>query len=429
MANVHIVSKENFAVQHLVEVSPSTLPPLSRSSIRMQINIVGLTAVNLSYAKNGSIYHWWAAYPVQSDFPAPFNSADKYGIVPAWGFATVLESNIPDIRAEALIFGLWPLSSLPVDLQLKPASLSGHWWETSEHRQKMMPLYNRYMVDSRKPTSLADEQDPQTIDLGWEAATRVLWSCGHLLNCFVFPGDSNIKPIHPFSNDLPWSRADADLSSTLLISLSASTKTGLSVADQFIHNRPTTVGPIGLLAVASKPDNTALCLDGSPFPTKAVTYSQAGGTDSKSWVQKLIEAENPSRSLIVDFGGRGDSLKRTHEMLTDLGLPVTTLAVGSQPKVLTAEELANSRAEFERLHKIQSNASLQRSSAMAQIGEEKYFTDMFEEWGKFRKRGGFPGMRLMWSDGVKGQNGIEGAWKRLCDGTAGVGGENMVFRL
>lgn len=341
----------------------------------------------------------------------------------------MLESNIPDIRAEALIFGLWPLSSLPVDLQLKPASLSGHWWETSEHRQKMMPLYNRYMVDSRKPTSLADEQDPQTIDLGWEAATRVLWSCGHLLNCFVFPGDSNIKPIHPFSNDLPWSRADADLSSTLLISLSASTKTGLSVADQFIHNRPTTVGPIGLLAVASKPDNTALCLDGSPFPTKAVTYSQAGGTDSNSWVQKLIEAENPSRSLIVDFGGRGDSVKRTHEMLTDLGLPVTTLAVGSQPKVLTAEELANSRAEFERLHKIQSNASLQRSSAMAQIGEEKYFTDMFEEWGKFRKRGGFPGMRLMWSDGVKGQNGIEGAWKRLCDGTAGVGGENMVFRL
>jgi hypothetical protein len=429
MATVHIVSKPNHADQHLVEISPSTLPVLARSSIRVRSTIIGLTANNLSYARNGSIFHWWFAYPVQHNFPAPFNDLTQYGIVPAWGFATVLESSVPSIKPETLIFGLWPLSTLPVDLQLTPAKLPGHWWETSEHRQKMMPLYNRYMVDGRKPTFLADEQDPQTIDLGWEAATRVLWSCGHLLNCFVFPGNSGIKPVHPLVEQLPWSQEDADLSTTLLISLSASTKTGLSVADQFIHNRPSAVGPVGFLAVASKADKTALGLDGAPFPKKAVTYAQASEADTKTWVQSLMETEKLTRALIMDFGGRGESLKRIHDMLTGLDLSVTTLAVGSEPKLYTPQQLAESRAEFERLKKVQSNASGQRSSAMAQIGEDRYFKEMFEEWGKFRGRGGFPGMVLKWGDGMVGKDGIEGAWKRLCDGTASVGGENMVFRL
>jgi hypothetical protein len=429
MATVHVVSKDNHADQHLVEVSVSTLPALAPSSVRVRSTVLGLTANNLSYARMGSVYYWWSAYPVQIDFPAPFNDTSKYGIVPAWGFATVLESKITDIKVESLIFGFWPLSSLPVDLQLEPAKLSGHWWETSEHRQKMMTLYNRYMIDDRKATSLADEQNPQTIELGWEAATRVLWSCGHLLNCFVFPGHSNVKPVHPLVEKLLWSREDADLSSTVLVSLSASTKTGLSVADQVIHNRPREAGPVGLLAVASKPDKTALCLDGAPFPTKAVTYSQGNNIDTKSWIQSLVERERPTRVLIMDFGGRGNSLQKIHDMLTSLELSVTTLAVGSEAKAYTSQELAASRADFERLNKIQSNASGQRSSAMAQIGDERYFAGMFEEWKRFRGRGGFPGMRLKWIDGMIGEKGIEGAWKKLCDGTASVGGENIVLRL
>lgn len=371
---------------------------------------------------------WWSAYPVQSYFPSPFNDSLKYGIVPAWGFATVIESNIADIRPGTLIHGFWPLSTLHVDLQLVPAELSGHWWETSKHRQKMMPLYNRYMIDNRTAQCLADETNPETIELGWDATVRLIWGCGHLLNYFVFPGDSSIKAIHPLGEQLPWSREDADLSLTLLVSLSASTKTGLSLADQLIHNRPKEAGPLGLLAVASKPDQTTLCLDGAPFPTKAVTYSQAINGDTKVWIQNLL-GKRPTRALIIDFGGRGDSLKNIHLMFASLGVPVTTLAVGSEAKVYTPRELAESRAEFARLKKIQSNASGQRGAAMAQIGEDKYFGEMFEEWKKFRGRGGFPGMSLNWGDGMIGEKGIEGAWKKLCEGTTSGENGNMVFRL
>lgn len=144
---------------------------------------------------------------------------------------------------------------------------------------------------------------------------------------------------------------------------------------------------MGLLAVASKPDKTALCLDGALFPTKAVTYSQADEIDTKSWVQSIVERERPTRALIMDFGGHGNSLQKIHDMLTSLDLSVTTLAVGSEAKVYTSQELAESRAEFERLNKIQSKASGQRSSVMAQIGEERYFAEMFDEWKRFRARG------------------------------------------
>jgi hypothetical protein len=355
-----------------------------------------------------------------------------YGIVPAWGFATVLESNIEEIKSGSLIYGLWPISSLPVDLKFTPVELPGHWRESSDNRQQLMPLYNRYMVDQRTPGSLLDDQDPETIGLAWDAAARLIWGCGHLLNCFVFPFDGNIKPVPPPSGlpvhfQVPWSKEDADLSSTLFISLSASTKTGLSLTHQLIHNRPKTASPLALLAVASKADPTTLCLDGAPFPTKAVTYVQAAGQDTRSWISSL--APTPSRALITDFGGRGTALSDIHAMLTNLGLPVTTVAVGSEAKVYTPAERAASQAEFKRLGKIQSNGSGQRSGAMAQLGEERYFEEMFQQWREFRENGGFPGMRLKWGAGMLGEGGIEGGWKRLCEGTLTVGNENVVFRL
>ena len=266
---VQVVSKDNHVDQHLLEVSPVTLPPLAPSTVRVRSTIIGLTANNLSYARNGTSLHWWDAYPVFLSAPAPFNDVSTYGIVPAWGFALVLESNIDAIKAGSLIHGFWPLSTLPIDLKLVPAKVAGHWWETSEHRQQMMPLYNRYMVDDRTPGALADEQNPETVELGWDATVRLIWGCGHLLNSFVFPFDGEVKPIHPLGVDLPWSEHDADLTSTLLVSLSASTKTGLSVADQLIHNRPKEAAPLAMLAIASKPDPTALCLDGAPLPNQS----------------------------------------------------------------------------------------------------------------------------------------------------------------
>lgn len=48
MATVHIVSKDNHADQHLLKVSPNTLPALAPSSVRVRSTVLGVTANNLS---------------------------------------------------------------------------------------------------------------------------------------------------------------------------------------------------------------------------------------------------------------------------------------------------------------------------------------------------------------------------------------------
>jgi hypothetical protein len=218
-----------------------------------------------------------------------------------------------------------------------------------------MPLYNRYMVDQRTLGSLLDDQEPRTIGLGWDAAAQLIWGWGHLLNCVAFPFDGNIKPVPPPSGLpvhflVPWSREDADLSSTLLISLSASTKT-----EQLIHNRPKTASPSALLAVASKPDPTTLCLDGGPFSTKAVTYVQA------RW----------PRHALLDLNSRSKAKQSSDHRLwrpryrplryprhADESGPTCHNDSGRiRSEVYTPAELAASQAEFKRLGKIQSNGS------------------------------------------------------------------------
>ena len=38
-------------------------------------------------------------------------------------------------------------------------------------------------------------------------------------------------------------------------------------------------------------------------------------------------------------------------------------------------------------------------------------------------------MKLKWGDGMTGNGGIEGMWKKLSEGTASAAHENIVFRL
>jgi hypothetical protein len=124
--------------------------------------------------------------------------------------------------------------------------------------------------------------------------------------------------------------------------------------------------------VASKADLKVLCLDGAPFPTKAVTYNQANDDETQRWI-RTFEHIKPVRVLIMDFGGRGDSLERLHAMFMDLGMQVRTLAVGFEAKLYSPEELAQFQGQFKRLDKIQSNASGQRQAARAPAWRREIF--------------------------------------------------------
>ena len=67
----------------------------------------------------------WDTYPLPTASPAPYNDVASWGIVPAWGYAIVIESTT-SIPEGTVLWGFWPTSTVPADLQLKATEPKGH---------------------------------------------------------------------------------------------------------------------------------------------------------------------------------------------------------------------------------------------------------------------------------------------------------------
>lgn len=283
----------------------------------------------------------WDAYPVSESYPAPYNDSSAWGIVPAWGFATVEESTIPDLIVGTLLYGFWPTSAAPVDLKLQATGLDGYWVEISEHRKLMMPLYNRYR---QTPVSLpvsalsklpTPESRAELDRLAWLAV--LIWRSGYFLSEYIFPPDPEKQaPIHPLGrkSGLAWTADDSDLSSAVVVSLAASTKTARSFA-YFLERRSPGSGPLGFLQVTSSVSSlseASKTADPS-FPSKAIEYSHIDGQDSMEWLKHI----NPTKIVVVDFGARSNTLERLLQAVkneTALQSTRTVIVqVGGQQKV------------------------------------------------------------------------------------------------
>ncbi|UQC90763.1 uncharacterized protein CLUP02_16293 [Colletotrichum lupini] len=177
VSEIHVISKRDLSKHETVAVD-LPLPQLGVSSIRVRTSLIGITSNNLSYAKLGDMLQWWNTWPVPLDAPAPYNDRAEWGIVPAWGFARVLESNIEAIPAKSLLYGYWPTSSYPVDLSLVPSEPEGYFREVSEHRQGLGNIYNRY--------NLVDESAQSEEYQAWFANVSPIWNCGYVMNRFTF---------------------------------------------------------------------------------------------------------------------------------------------------------------------------------------------------------------------------------------------------
>ncbi|EHK98570.1 hypothetical protein M7I_5595 [Glarea lozoyensis 74030] len=151
-----------------------------------------------------------------------------------------------------------------------------------------------------------------------------------------------------------WSKDDANLTSALVISLSASSKTGRSFA-WHLSKRANGTGPLGLLQVSSIPDAISNAAETMRlgFPQKSVSYTDLENTISSNWLTDL-KAE---KIVIFDFGARDGVLEMLADTLyshpTLMGSRVVILQVGSEQKVYSSTELAESQAAFKKLSKIQ----------------------------------------------------------------------------
>lgn len=392
---VHVVSKLNNSKHAVFNIErPSTGPACPTSSVRVQPLLFALTSNNLSYARGGKTLHWWDAFPVPDGSPEEFKDEEKWGVVPAWGYGRVLESNIEAITKESLLWGFWPVSSHPFQIQLEPIKPDGNWRATDQHRSKLMSIYNRY-----------EQVIPGDLDrMKMTALCKPLWMGPYSLNRGVFAPEG----IHPLGAGGTWAEGDSDLTSAAVIVLSASSKTGRSFSWELAKNRDLAAqGPLALLQLTSAPDTLPSfpCTD---LPIKAARY---GDQDAITWVAII----HPKRIVIVDFGASDEVVQSLHASASSLcPNAVTIIAVGFEAKVYSPEELQSRISQNKSLGKVQLNASELRDRLIERDGTEQYFEEQNKAWDCFYQEKGYGAIDVRTLTAVEGKNGIEGAWDDLC---------------
>ncbi|RAO72953.1 uncharacterized protein BHQ10_008965 [Talaromyces amestolkiae] len=399
---VHVVSKQNHAKHasfRIAELTKALLP----SSVRVRAKIVSLTSNNLTYAALADVWNLWNLYPVPQTSPAPYNDQATWGIVPAWGYATVLESSIADLPSGTSLWGYWPASGHAVDLQLSREEPEGHWVETSPGRQFMLSLYNRYIV--------VDTQTEDLERLGWGSSVRPTWVCGYLLSEYVFtPDPATHPPLHPLPGpDTQWTVDDADLSKAVFISIGASTKTGRAAAFN-LSCRPAGTGPLALLQISSAPAALSEAADklAGPFPTKAVSYSDIASTGE--W----LAIKQPSKIVVANFGSRDGGFEQLLGMIQ--GTPALHAAKTVVLSVHNTQDFIALSSLGAQLGFIQVNTSPIQDAALGIIEPKQYFGELEKRWNQWlmHHESAAPDLRLVWGKGISGEQGLEGGWDLLC---------------
>lgn len=149
---------------------------LDSGEILLRIDKFALTANNITYAVVGDGFGYWNFFPTGDD---------DWGIVPVWGFATVITSQHDDIAEGERVYGYLPMAT---HLVVKPDKVSeGGFLDGAAHRKSMASVYNQY---HRLGTAIGEHENERAIfeplfltsflienamrDAGWHGAEAVV---------------------------------------------------------------------------------------------------------------------------------------------------------------------------------------------------------------------------------------------------------------
>ncbi|MEG3176643.1 DUF2855 family protein [Sphingomonas sp. RB3P16] len=113
----------------------------------LQITAFAVTANTVTYAVVGEQLRYWDFFP----------AAEGWGIVPAWGYATVIDSRVAEIAVGERVYGFMPMAT---HLIVRPGRISaGLFRDMAPHRQPMSAIYNQYRRLSADPAHDAAHED------------------------------------------------------------------------------------------------------------------------------------------------------------------------------------------------------------------------------------------------------------------------------
>ncbi|KAH9987434.1 hypothetical protein F4779DRAFT_624179 [Xylariaceae sp. FL0662B] len=296
-----------------------------------------------------------------------------------------------------------PIGTLPQDLQVKAGSVPGQVIVTNAYRQKLLPIYNRYMV---YPETLSKEIESKSDAVALDALVRVMHLTAYLMAQFVFsPDPKNSCQLTP---DL------ADLTDATVINFAPGSKAGLAFAYQLRRGRAR-ARPARVVGAASASSRTFVERTGL-YDAVALT------TEDPLAVLAGLRTDPTRRVLICDFGGRaGVAMKWAAAVkpacancqLVSVGLEVVEPSVASErPPVPDGLEV------------IRISADGMQNAAFERVGEREYFAGLNAAWEGLREEG-FRGFRVTWGEGMED---VKKGWDKIARGEA-TPDEGLAFRI
>lgn len=130
--------KKNPSVMRQVRAAFDNTPEIGE--VLLRIEHFAFTANNVTYAMFGEAMHYWQFFPATD--PA-------WGVIPVWGFATVVASAVEGIVAGERFYGYLPTAT---HLIVQPDRVNaGGFVDGADHRAALPAVYNQYLRCSSDP--------------------------------------------------------------------------------------------------------------------------------------------------------------------------------------------------------------------------------------------------------------------------------------
>jgi Protein of unknown function (DUF2855) len=148
------VDRSDLHRTRILDDAPLALPA---TGARVRVDAFALTSNNITYAAFGDVLQYWDFFPASATDGGPAN----WGRVPVWGFADVVESNVPELAIGRRIYGYFPMAE---ELVVEPGRFDDRaFQDLAPHRQSMAATYNRYLFADADPIYAPDRESHQMV--------------------------------------------------------------------------------------------------------------------------------------------------------------------------------------------------------------------------------------------------------------------------
>lgn len=170
MNSTLVINKANHT-QTLVDYSP--IPSIGNNQILVRISLFSLTSNNTTYAALGSAYSYYSFYP---------HPQDQLGVLPVWGYGTVLQSNTPEVSPGIVLYGFFPCARYTV---LTPCRVQLDRL-TVERKGVLegMDVYNSFVICDKNHAFMVSELSSQK-QKEYTSLFYPLWSTSYYLADYI----------------------------------------------------------------------------------------------------------------------------------------------------------------------------------------------------------------------------------------------------